>query len=162
MVVALKNVLILSAGNSARSILAEALFNNLPLSLRKFVAYSAGSSPAGEVDPIALELLRESGLPTDNLRSKGLQGFSEPGAPSIDLVISICDPQSGEGCLGWNGEAADAQWHIRNPALVEGEQARRKAFKEVFAALRGRIDLMANLPVEKLDALSVHSHTGTQ
>ncbi len=144
-----KRVLILSAGNSARSILAEVLFNNLPRPLRKFTAYSAGSSPSGEVDPITIQLLNESGLPTKGLRSKGLEDFSED---NIELVIAIYDRLAGEACPVWDGRRADAEWHIRNPTLVEDAEGRQRAFKDVLATLRGRIDLMANLPVEKLDA----------
>lgn len=148
----MKNVLILCTGNSARSILAEALFNNLPLSKDKFKAYSAGSFPTGRINLFALALLTENGIPTDTFRSKSWDEFSKPGAPAIDFVITVCDQAAGEQCPFWPGKPVKAHWGIPDPAAVTGsDEEKRHAFKEAFITLRRRIELFASLSFEKLD-----------
>lgn len=155
----MKNVLILCTGNSARSILAEALFNNLPLSKDKFKAYSAGSFPAGRVNPFALSLLAENQIPTDNFRSKSWDEFSKPGAPAMDFVITVCDQAAGEQCPFWPGKPVTAHWGIPDPAAVLGsDEEISHAFKEAFITLRRRIELFASLPIEKLDLLTLKSY----
>ena len=145
------NVLVLCTGNSARSILAEVLFNQLGKG--RFVAYSAGSKPAGKVNPGALELLQEKGLSIEGLRSKSWDEFAAPGAPEIDFIFTVCDNAAGEVCPIWPGKPATAHWGIPDPAHVEGEEARRVAFKKAYDQLARRIQLFMSLPIDKLDKL---------
>lgn len=148
------NVLFLCTGNSARSILAEALLNDLGRG--RFRAFSAGSHPAGRVNPWALETLRGAGLPVEGLRSKPWDEFAAPGAPSLDFVITVCDNAAGEACPVWPGRPATAHWGIPDPAAVEGDdEAKRRAFAATMATLRRRIALLAALPQGKLERLSV-------
>lgn len=151
-----KNVLILCTGNSARSILAEALFNHLPICQGRFQAFSAGSSPTGCVNPFALELLAANGIPTDAFRSKSWDEFAKPGAPVMDFVITVCDQAAGEQCPFWPGSPAIAHWGIPDPAAVGGsDDEKRHAFKDAFMTLHRRIELFASLPLEKLDHLAI-------
>jgi arsenate reductase (thioredoxin) len=145
------NVLMLCTCNSARSILGEVLFNNLGKG--KFKAYSAGSHPAGQVNPGALELLQQQGYSTEGLRSKSWDEFSVPGAPEFDFIFTVCDNAAGEACPLWPGKPATAHWGIPDPAHVEGEEARRAAFKKASEQLARRIQLFLSLPIEKLDKL---------
>lgn len=145
------NVLVLCTGNSARSILGEVLFNTLGKS--KFKAYSAGSKPAGRVNPGAIELLQEKGISTEGLRSKSWDEFAAPGAPEIDFIFTVCDNAAGEVCPIWPGKPATAHWGIPDPAHVEGDEARRAAFKKAYDQLARRIQLFMALPIEKLDKL---------
>ncbi len=145
------NVLVLCTGNSARSILGEVLFNTLGKG--KFKAYSAGSKPAGRVNPGAIELLREKGMGTESLRSKSWDEFAVPGAPEIDFIFTVCDNAAGESCPIWPGKPATAHWGIPDPAHVEGDEARRAAFKKAYEQLARRIQLFMALPIEKLDKL---------
>ena len=145
------NVLVLCTGNSARSILGEVLFNTLGKS--KFKAYSAGSKPAGRVNPGAIELLQEKGISTEGLRSKSWDEFAAPGAPEIDFIFTVCDNAAGETCPIWPGKPATAHWGIPDPAHVEGDEARRAAFKKAYEQLARRIQLFMALPIEKLDKL---------
>lgn len=155
----MKNVLILCTGNSARSILAEALFNTLPLCEGKFKAYSAGSFPAGRVNPFALELLSMNGIEATHFRSKSWDEFSKPDAPTMDFVITVCDQAAGEQCPFWPGHPVTAHWGIPDPAAVAGsDEEKRHAFKEAFITLRRRIELFASLPFDKLDHLALKSH----
>lgn len=155
---AVNNVLILCTGNSARSILAEALFNSLPMSKGKFKAYSAGSFPNGRVNPFALELLAANGIPTDDFRSKSWDEFSQPNSPAMDFVITVCDQAAGEQCPFWPGKPVSAHWGIPDPAAVGGDDDdKRHAFKEAFITLRRRIELFASLPFDKLDHLTLKS-----
>lgn len=144
-------VLVLCTGNSARSILGEVLFNNL--SKGKFKAYSAGSKPAGKVNPGALELLQKQGYSIEGLRSKSWDEFALPGAPEFDFIFTVCDNAAGEACPLWLGKPVTAHWGIPDPAHVEGDEARRAAFKKASDQLARRIQLFLSLPIEKLDQL---------
>jgi arsenate reductase len=144
------NVLFLCTGNSARSILAEAYLN--AAGKGRFVAYSAGSHPAGRVNPFAIELLKKQGMAVQELRSKSWDEFARPEAPKMDLILTVCDNAAGEACPLWPGRPASAHWGVADPAAVEGDDERkRKAFFIAFSALRARIDALLALPAEKLD-----------
>ncbi|HLP96892.1 MAG TPA: arsenate reductase ArsC [Sideroxyarcus sp.] len=147
------NVLVLCTGNSARSILGEVLFN--VLGKGKFKAYSAGSKPAGKVNPGALEWLQANGHSTEGLRSKSWDEFASPGAPEFDFIFTVCDNAAGETCPLWLGKPATAHWGIPDPAHVEGEEARRAAFKHAAEQLARRIQLFMSLPIDKLDKLTL-------
>jgi arsenate reductase len=148
------NVLFLCTGNSARSILGEALLNHLGKG--QFHAYSAGSHPAGAVNPVAIELLQKSRLLVENLRSKSWDEFSQPGAPQFDFVFTVCDNAAGEVCPVWPGQPMTAHWGIDDPAAAKGsDEDKRKAFVTAFTQLSRRISLFISLPVEKLDKLSL-------
>jgi arsenate reductase len=146
-------VLVLCTGNSARSILGEVLFN--VLGKGEFEAYSAGSKPAGKVNPGALEWLQHQGYPTDELRSKSWDEFAAPGAPEFDFIFTVCDNAAGEACPLWLGKPATAHWGIPDPAHVEGDEARRAAFNRAAEQLARRIQLFMSLPIEKLDKLTL-------
>ena len=142
--------LFLCTGNSARSILAEAVLNHRAQG--RFIAYSAGSHPAGRVNPWALETLRGAGIPTDGLRSKAWDEFSLEGAPTLDFVITVCDHAAGEACPIWPGHPATAHWGLPDPAAVDGsDEAKRRAFAATMATLLRRVELMVALPPEKLE-----------
>ena len=146
------NVLVLCTGNSARSILGEALFN--ALGKGRFIAHSAGSKPAGQVNPFALELLKQQGFGTEGLRSKSWDEFAVPGAPEFDFIFTVCDNAAGEACPLWLGKPATAHWGIPDPAAVTGDDAtKRAAFRKASEQLARRIQLFMNLPIEKLDKL---------
>lgn len=147
------NVLVLCTGNSARSILGEVLFNQLGKGM--FKAYSAGSRPAGAVNPGALELLQQQGYSTEGLRSKSWDEFAGPDAPEFDFIITVCDNAAGETCPFWPGKPATAHWGIPDPAHVEGVEARRSAFRRAFEQLALRIQLFMSLPIDKLDKLTL-------
>lgn len=150
------NVLFLCTGNSARSILAEAMLNNLAFNKGRFRTFSAGSHPAGAVNPLAIELLEKNHLPTEGLRSKSWDEFAQPGAPALDFVFTVCDNAAGEVCPVWPGQPMTAHWGVPDPAAVEGsDEARRKAFFQAYNQLLNRISLFANLPINKLDRLSL-------
>lgn len=144
-------VLVLCTGNSARSILGEVLFNQLGKG--RFIAHSAGSKPVGKVNPFALELLQQQGCSIAGLRSKSWDEFAAPGAPEIDFIFTVCDNAAGEVCPIWPGKPATAHWGIPDPAHVEGDEAKRVAFKKAYEQLARRIQLFMNLPIEKLDKL---------
>lgn len=144
------NVLFLCTGNSARSILAEAYLN--AMGRGRFIAYSAGSYPTGTINPLALELLRKSRIDTAGLRSKSWDEFAHPGAPRMDVVLTVCDRAAGEVCPVWPGQPMTAHWGVNDPAAVHGSQdEKREAFARAFAELSTRIDRMLALPIEKLD-----------
>lgn len=148
------NVLVLCTGNSARSILGEVLFNMLGKG--RFIAHSAGSKPAGKVNPFALELLQQQGLATEELRSKSWDEFAAPGAPEFDFIFTVCDNAAGETCPVWPGKPATAHWGIPDPAAVEGDDAvKRAAFRKAYEQLARRIQLFMSLPIEKLDKLTL-------
>ncbi|BBE52206.1 Protein ArsC [Ferriphaselus amnicola] len=150
------NVLILCTGNSARSVLGEVLFN--VLGKGKFKAYSAGSKPAGKVNPGAIEWLQEHGHSTEGLRSKSWDEFAAPGAPEFDFVFTVCDNAAGEVCPVWYGAPMTAHWGIPDPAHIEGDEARRAAFNKAAEQLARRIGLFMALPIEKLDKLALKDH----
>lgn len=148
------NVLFLCTGNSARSILAESLMNQWGRG--RFRAYSAGSHPAGQVNPLAIELLEKNHLPTGGLRSKSWDEFAQPGAPELDFVFTVCDNAAGEVCPVWPGQPMTAHWGVPDPAAVTGdEDTRRKAFFLAFHQLQNRISMFVSLPMDKLDRLSL-------
>jgi arsenate reductase len=150
------NVLFLCAGNSARSILAEALTNSLAVSKGKFRAYSAGSHPKGAPHRLALELLAQSRIPTNGLRSKSWEEFARPDAPVMNFVVTVCDQAAGEQCPYWPGQPMTAHWGMPDPAVVKGtEDQKRHAFSDTANMLRRRIELFASLPLDKLDRLSL-------
>lgn len=146
------NVLFLCTGNSARSILAEAILNAEGGSC--FRAYSAGSFPKGDVHPMALELLSSMGFETSELRSKGWDEFAQPGAPEIDFIITVCDDAAGETCPVWPGHPMTAHWGIEDPAAVTGEN-QRAAFLKALSYLKRRISLFLSLPVESIDKMAL-------
>jgi arsenate reductase len=146
------NVLFLCTGNSARSILAEAYLNSAGQG--RFSAHSAGSHPAGRVNPYALELLEKNRLPTAGLRSKNWDEFAGAGAPKLDLIFTVCDNAAGETCPVWPGQPITAHWGVADPAAVQGTDAeKRKAFLRAFTELSARINLLLALPLDKLDRL---------
>jgi protein-tyrosine-phosphatase len=148
------NVLFLCTGNSARSILAEAILNKIGNG--KFVAYSAGSDPKGKVNPHSLALLKRLDFPTGDLRSKSWNEFSGADAPPLDFVFTVCDNAANEVCPVWPGQPMTAHWGIPDPAAIEGDQQEIDfAFREAFAILQRRIELFANLPVQSLDRMSL-------
>jgi arsenate reductase len=148
------NVLFLCTGNSARSIMAESILRQTAQG--RFNAFSAGSHPAGTVNPLALELLRANRMPVDGLRSKNWEEFAQPDAPPLDFVLTVCDNAAGEVCPVWPGQPVTAHWGVPDPAAVEGsDDARRKAFSEACHVLLARIRLFTSLPMAKLDRLSL-------
>lgn len=148
------NVLFLCTGNSARSILAEALLNNAGKGC--FQAYSAGSHPAGAVNPYAMELLEKHNFPIEGLRSKPWDEFSRLGAPRFDFVITVCDKAAGEVCPVWPGQPMTAHWGIPDPAAVEGSDAdKRHAFHDAMNQLQRRISVFISLPFDKLDRIKL-------
>ena len=148
------NVLFLCTGNSARSILAEGLLNELGQG--RFRAWSAGSHPKGEVHPLALATLERLRLPTTGYRSKSWDEFVVPGAPVFDFIFTVCDNAAGEACPLWPGQPVSAHWGVPDPAAVEGtEEQQRKAFMDAAITLRRRIELFLSLPLKSLDAMSL-------
>jgi arsenate reductase (thioredoxin) len=148
------NVLFLCTGNSARSIMAESILGSL--GKNKFKAFSAGSRPAGRVNPLALELLQKNRLPTEGLRSKDWNEFSRPGAPFLHFVFTVCDQTAAETCPVWPGQPMTAHWGVHDPAAVQGsDDDKRKAFFKAFTELHRRISLFTNLPFDKLSHLAL-------
>ena len=150
------NALFLCTGNSARSILGEAILNRIGKG--KFVAYSAGSMPKGQVNPHAIALLRRLDYPTDGLRSKSWDEFAKPGAPKMDFVFTVCDNAANEVCPAWPGQPMTAHWGIPDPAEATGsDEDIAKAFRDAYLAMQRRIELLIALPMEKLDRMSLHT-----
>jgi len=148
------NVLFLCTGNSARSILAEAILN--AIGKGRFRAFSAGSHPAGKVNPFAIELLQQQNLGTAGLRSKNWDEFAAAGAPHLDFVFTVCDNAAGELCPVWPGKPVTAHWGVADPAALAGSDAeKRTAFAAAFKLLHRRIALFASLPLAKLDAQAI-------
>ena len=148
------NVLFLCTGNSARSILAEAILNSLGKS--RFRAFSAGSHPKGEVNRFAIELLRKQGLDVSGLRSKSWDEFAAPGAPHLDFVFTVCDNAADEVCPIWPGQPMTAHWGIEDPAAVEGsDEEKRSAFSTASRLLQNRISLFTSLRFARLDELAI-------
>ena len=151
------NVLFLCTGNSARSILAEALITHWGAG--KFVGFSAGSQPRGEVHPLALEYLRHVRLPTTGLRSKSWDEFAVPGAPHLDFVVTVCDNAAGEVCPVWPGQPMTAHWGVEDPAAVEGTDAQKwQAFREAYTTLEARIKIFTSLPLRALDRIKLQEN----
>ena len=149
------NVLFLCTGNSARSIMAETILNSL--GAKRFHAYSAGSHPAGSVNPIAINWLKKNRFETDNLRSKSWDEFALPGAPVMDFVLTVCDNAAGEVCPVWPGQPISAHWGVEDPVSVEGtSEEKEKAFSNVFLILNRRISIFISLPFASLDRISLH------
>lgn len=148
------NVLFLCTGNSARSILAEAYMN--ARGGTRFHAFSAGSNPAGRVNPYAIELLASAQIPVEDLRSKAWDEFTLPGAPHMDFVFTVCDNAAGEVCPIWPGQPMTAHWPFEDSAAFVGSpDAIRRKFVDVFLQIRRRIDLFLNLPIRSLDELAL-------
>lgn len=148
------NVLFDCTGNSARSILAEGLMNHLGQG--KFKAFSAGSHPAGEVNPLSLQTLTWLQLPIEGYRSKNWEEFAHPDAPALDFVFTVCDKAAGEVCPVWPGQPLTAHWGLPDPAAVEGTEAQKlQAFQDTALALKRRIELMLSLPLTTLDKMSL-------
>ncbi|HSS27008.1 MAG TPA: arsenate reductase ArsC [Usitatibacter sp.] len=150
------NALFLCTGNSARSILAEAMLNHLGKG--RFHGYSAGSHPSGKVNPFAIELLKAADLPTEGLRSKAWDEFAKPGAPRMDFILTVCDNAAGEVCPVWPGKPMTAHWGVADPAAAQGsDDEKRAAFRNAASILRRRIELLVSLPLAKLERLSIES-----
>lgn len=148
------NVLFLCTGNSARSVMAEAILTGAAQG--RFRAFSAGSHPTGKVNPFALAQIARAGLPTDGYRSKSWDEFARPDAPIMDFVFTVCSDAAGEVCPIWPGRPMTAHWGVDDPARQEGSDAdKQKAFALAYGRLAHRIGLFASLPVEKLDRLSL-------
>lgn len=148
------NVLFLCTGNSARSIIAEALLNRLGAG--RFKAYSAGSRPKGEINPHTLAILEKSGFKTDGFRSKDWKEFTGPDAPKLDFVFTVCDDAAKEECPYWPGQPMTAHWGLPDPAAVEGTEVEKHlAFADAFRMLNNRISIFASLPMKGLDKLSL-------
>ena len=148
------NVLFLCSGNSARSILAEAILNKK--GSPNFTAYSAGSHPKGAVHPATLQLLAAANFPTATLRSKPWDEFAQPGAPILDFVFTVCDNAAGEVCPIWPGQPMTAHWGIPDPAAVQGTPGQiHQAFRDAFVHLDRRISLFLSLPLASLDHLAL-------
>ncbi|MGE4221167.1 MAG: arsenate reductase ArsC [Alphaproteobacteria bacterium] len=151
-----RNVLFLCTGNSARSILAEAILNREGTG--RFRAYSAGSQPKGAVHPFALDLLRKLNHPTAGLRSKSWEEFARADAPSLDFVFTVCDNAASEVCPVWPGQPISAHWGIPDPAAAEGTEAeRRLAFAEAYRQMHNRISIFVSLPFASLDRLGLQT-----
>jgi arsenate reductase len=150
------NVLFLCTGNSARSILAEAYLN--ARGAGRFCAYSAGSHPAGTVNPLALELISRNRISTEGLRSKSWDEFARPGSPDLHFVFTVCDNAAGETCPYWPGQPVTAHWGVEDPAAAGGsEEEKRRAFLKAFSVLSARINLLLALPFEKLTRQTLKS-----
>jgi len=148
------NVLFLCTGNSARSIMAECILRRLGQG--RFNAYSAGSHPAGRVNPYALELLKRFNYTTVNLRSKDWEEFAQPGAPLLDFVFTVCDKATGEVCPLWPGQPMSAHWGFPDPAAFDGTEAERRAlFADVYGQIHNRISIFVSLPIASLDRLAL-------
>ena len=150
------NVLFICTGNSARSILAEFILNHPSIGQGRFRAFSAGSHPAGQVQPLALELLSQYHYPTEGLRSKSWNEFSGDGAPELDFVFTVCDKAAGEACPYWPGQPMTAHWGVEDPVAVQGShEEQRRAYANAFMVLRNRLSMFAALPIDKLDRLAL-------
>src|SRR5574343_753795 len=147
------NVLFLCTGNSARSVIAEAMLNQWGRA--RFKAFSAGSMPTGSVNTHVLDLLQRNRMPTEGIRSKSWDEFASPDAPKLDFVFTVCDQAAGEVCPVWPGQPMTAHWGLEDPAQVEGEEVQQRAVKNVFMQLNRRIGIFASLPLEKIERHSL-------
>ena len=149
------NVLVLCTGNSARSIMAEALINTMGNG--RFRGYSAGSHPSGRVNPFAIEKVAAVNYPTDTLRSKSWDEFAQADAPQMDFIVTVCDNAAGEMCPIWPGQPVSAHWGFEDPAAVEGSDAdKRRAFDTVFRQIMARVRIFVSLPLNTLDKAAIH------
>jgi len=147
------NVLFLCTGNSARSVMAEVLLNQLGQG--RFRAFSAGSHPTGKVNPFTLELLQANGHATESLRSKSWDEFAAAGAPRMDFIITVCDNAAGEVCPVWPGQPVSAHWGFEDPAAAQGsDEAKRAKFAEVYEQIARRLRLLRSLPLDTLDPMT--------
>ncbi|WP_114689806.1 arsenate reductase ArsC [Polynucleobacter necessarius] len=155
------NILFLCTHNSARSVLGEALASTHPSG--RFVGCSAGSTPGTRVNPFAEEIAKDLGYPESKLRSKSWDEFSVPSAPKMDFIVTVCDNAAGETCPFWPGSPATAHWGFPDPSQVQGsDDEKRRAFNEVMIGLKKRLDILANMPLEKLASISLEQiHTQT-
>ena len=150
------NVLFLCTHNSARSLMAEAIMNNLAINRGLFKGYSAGSHPSGRPNPFALDQIQRAGLPVEGIRCKDWNEFTLAGAPPLDFVFTVCDNAANEVCPVWPGQPMTAHWGVPDPSNTEGsDEQKRHAFAETFRILSLRIRLFASLPMDKLDRLSI-------
>jgi arsenate reductase len=150
------NILVLCTGNSARSIMGEALFNTMGGG--RFQAYSAGSHPSGKVNPFAIEQVRALGYSVEGLRSKSWDEFAQPGAPEMDFVVTVCDKAAGEMCPLWPGQPVTAHWGFPDPVAVEGtDEEKRAAFAQTLRQIQRRVQLFLSLPLETLDRMAIES-----
>jgi arsenate reductase len=150
------NILVLCTGNSARSIMGEALFNTLGAG--RFKAYSAGSHPSGRVNPFAIEQARALGYPVEGLRSKSWDEFAEAGAPEMDFIVTVCDNAAGEVCPLWPGKPVTAHWGFPDPAAVVGtDEQKRAAFAQTLRQMRHRVQLFLSLPLDTLDRMAIEN-----
>ena len=148
------NVLFICTGNSARSVIAEGLMNELGKG--RFIAFSAGSHPKGSVHPMALKTLAAHHIPTDGFRSKSWEEFAGPDAPRLHFVFTVCDQAAGEVCPVWPGQPMTAHWGMPDPAAVEGDDAaKEKAFLDTLITMKRRIQLMLALPLASLDRMAI-------
>jgi len=148
------NVLFLCTGNSARSVLGEAVLNQLGNG--RFHAFSAGSTPKGRIHPMTLAILGEAGISTDGLRSKSWEEFAGPDATKMDFVFTVCDNAAGETCPIWPGQPMTAHWGIEDPAAVDGpEFKQRQAFEDALRFMRNRVAAFVNLPLESIDRMAL-------
>ena len=153
------NVLFICTGNSARSLMAEAVLNQLGQG--RFRAFSAGSQPAGRPHPMTLELLQRNRYDTSALRSKSWDEFALPGAPAMDFVLTVCDKAAGEVCPLWPGQPISAHWGVEDPAAATGpEDKRRQTFNDALLVLSRRIAIFLALPLDKLDRLALQKELG--
>ena len=150
------NVLFLCTGNSARSIMAEALVTTMGRG--RFRGFSAGSHPGGKVNPFAIEQVKATGYPVDNMRSKSWDEFAGVDAPQMDFIITVCDNAAGEVCPVWPGHPVSAHWGFEDPAAVEGtDEEKRAAFSKIFKQIVSRMNTFVNLPVDMLDKNAIRS-----
>ncbi|XAZ25635.1 arsenate reductase ArsC [Sinorhizobium sp. B11] len=151
------NVLFLCTRNAARSILVEAILNNEGKG--RFRAFSAGSQPAGAVNPMALKELAARGYPTAGFRSKSWDEFAEPGAPEMDFIFTVCDTAAGEACPVWIGHPVSAHWGIEDPGLIQGDEVEKgRAFAQAARFLKNRIMAFISLPLASIDRLALETH----
>lgn len=151
------NVLFLCTGNSARSQMAEAILDRIGRG--RFRAFSAGSHPSGQVNPLAITLLQHFNYPTGGLRSKSWDEFAGPEAPVMDFVFTVCDQAAGEMCPVWPGQPMTAHWGVDDPVAVQGSEVERmQAFREAFRVLENRIKILTSLRLEALDRLKLQRH----
>ena len=150
------NILVLCTGNSARSIIGEALFNTLGAG--RFKAFSAGSHPTGKVNPFAIEQVQALGYPLEGLRSKSWDEFAQPDSPQMDFIVTVCDKAAGEMCPLWPGQPVAAHWGFPDPAAVEGsDEVKRAAFAQTLRQIRNRVQLFLSLPLETLDRMAIEN-----